>query len=195
MQTINYSYRALRQAIGVLGIALPILLVLGNQLTIERSISYYYYTKMSTVFTGVLITFGLILITYRGTESSSSSLSENRLTNIAGLLALVVAVVPTTYANNRLPDVFYVHSDIIRGWIHNGSAGLFFILMGLIVLLKFTKTPYFKTFYIITGVLIMIGVSVAIISFFIENEMGVFLGETMALWAFGAAWLRRGVSP
>lgn len=33
MQTINYSDRILRRAIGILGILLPILLIVGNQFT------------------------------------------------------------------------------------------------------------------------------------------------------------------
>ena len=51
------SYLSLRKAVGVIGIALPVVLVLGNwQLfhsrAFEDSISYYYYTGMRGVLVG-----------------------------------------------------------------------------------------------------------------------------------------------
>lgn len=192
MQPINYSYYALRRAIGILGIALPIILIIGDQFNVEGSISYYYYTKMSTVFTGVLISFALILVTYHGTDTSKG-LNENVLTNLGGAFALIVALVPTKFNSNNLPTIFYTHNDSLRGDIHIGSAILFFFLMGVVVLTKFAKAPYYKLFYKITGSLVMIGLAFAIVSYLMHIHTGIFWGETIALWAFGAAWLRRGV--
>jgi hypothetical protein len=148
---------------------------------------------MSTVFTGVLISFALILVTYHGTEEKSKGLSENLLTNLGGVFALLVALVPTKFQGTTLPSTFYTHQDAVRGWIHNGSAVLFLLLMGIVVLTKFAKAPYYRMYYIITGNLVMIGLGIAIISFALETDTGIFWGETLALWAFGAAWLRRGV--
>ncbi|MEQ8555315.1 MAG: hypothetical protein RIC06_12170 [Cyclobacteriaceae bacterium] len=193
MQTINYSYRTLRRAIGILGILLPILLIVGNQFTVEDSISYYYYTRMSTVFTGILISFALILVTYRGTDPTPGNLNENVMTNFSGACAFIVALVPTKFQGSDLPPIFYTHSDDIRGWIHIGAAVIFFFLMGLVILTKFAKAPYYKTFYKVTGGLVMLGLIIAIVAFILKIDTGVFWGETLALWAFGAAWLRRGV--
>lgn len=190
---MNYSYRTLRKTIGILGITLPIILIVGNQFCIENSISYYYYTKMSTVFTGVLISFALILVTYHGTSTTPSRLSENAMTNLAGVFALLVALVPTEFKGIGLPNIFYTHSDKFRGGVHTGSAVFFIFLMGLVVLTKFAKAPYYRRFYQITGSFVMVGLVIAVVSFILNIETGIFWGETVALWAFGAAWLRRGV--
>lgn len=199
MQTLNLSYRTLRRAIGYLGIALPILLIIGNQGDVEKSISFYYYTKMSTVFTGILITFGLILYTYHGDDLPGDSISENTLTHLGGFFALMVALVPTRYGD-VITSLFYSHNDAVRGWIHNGSAVLFIFIMGLVVLLKFTKAKYYQSFYRFFGWLVMAGLAFTIYAFayFEINDLplfngAVFWGESFCLCAFGIAWLKRGI--
>jgi len=72
-QTLLISYLSLREAVGILGFSLPIVLVLGNLLifhskAIEDSISNYYYTGMRGVFVGTLWAIGVFLVSYRGYE-------------------------------------------------------------------------------------------------------------------------------
>ncbi|WP_258097380.1 hypothetical protein [Marinoscillum pacificum] len=198
MDQINPSYRLLRRAVGILGISLPILIVIGHG-HIERAMSYYYYTNMSTVFTGVLITFGLVLFTYRGKVVPGEKFSENRLTNASGFFALIVALVPTQFGQ-PIQAIYYVHNDPVRGLIHNGSAVIFILLMGIIVLTKFTKAKYFKRFYQVAGWGVIFGLIFTIFSYVYMRVShhqlfpgAVILGQTIALWAFGAAWLRRGI--
>jgi len=192
-QSSSFSYDNLRLAIGILGIALPFLLVAGNGFMLEKSISFFYYTKMSTVFTGILITFGLILYTYRGTDLEGDVISENALTNWGGVFALLVALVPTKF-DGTPPDTFYTHNDPIRGWFHNGSAVLFIFIMGLVVLLKFSKAQHYQGFYKTFGWLVMVGLAFTIYAFARGWENGpVFWGETFSLTCFGIAWIRRGI--
>ena len=57
----------LRQAIGVLGVALPFLLWFGGlaaRVALQPSISRYYHTQMHDVFVGVLCAIGLGLFDY-----------------------------------------------------------------------------------------------------------------------------------
>jgi hypothetical protein len=199
MDKINYSYRSLRRAIGILGIALPILLIIGNHGEVEKSISYFYYTKMSAVFTGVLIAFGLVLCTYRGSKLPNEKISENVLTTIAGFCALLVALVPTR-SEDGIDGLFYMHDDLLRGSIHYIAAAVFILLMGLVVLFKFTQAPYYKKFYKVMGIIVLIGWVFAIFAFAFQKLSGnilfkgdIFWGESVSLWAFGFAWLRRGV--
>lgn len=196
---LNHSYRSLRRVIGILGIALPILLIIGNMGIVEKSISYYYYTKMSTVFTGVLITFGLVLITYKGTPESEARISENLLTTIGGFCALLVALVPTRSGGDIIGFVYF-HDELLRGFVHYLSAAVFILFMGLVVLLKFAQAPYFRGLYRILGVIILVGLGFTIYVFLHKYYTGnviftgdIFWGETLSLWAFGIAWLRRGV--
>jgi hypothetical protein len=192
-KSTSYSYDNLRMVIGILGIALPLLLIAGNGLVVEKSISFYYYTKMSTVFTGILITFGLILYTYRGDPLHGDIISENALTNWGGVFALLVALVPTRF-DGTPPETFYTHDDAVRGWIHNGAAVLFILIMGLVVLLKFSKAKYYQGFYKVFGWLVIIGLAFTIYAFAKGLGNGaVFWGETFSLTCFGIAWIRRGV--
>ncbi len=57
----------------------------------QNSISAYYYTPVRAIFVGTLIAVGLALIAIKG-----RGLGEDICLNIAGMLAPVVAIVPTT---------------------------------------------------------------------------------------------------
>jgi hypothetical protein len=73
--------------------------LLGVSILIERwglacwqtSVSAYYYTPVRAIFVGVLMAIGLCLIVIKG-----STAWEDATLNAAGMLAPVVAVVPTT---------------------------------------------------------------------------------------------------
>ena len=60
----------------------------------QRSISAYYYTPVHAVFVGVLVTMGVCLVALKGNTDG-----EDVLMNLAGMLAPVVAFVPTSDAN------------------------------------------------------------------------------------------------
>lgn len=87
------TYRYLRGGIPVM------LVMLGTALVVERagatcwqtSISAYYFTAAHAVFIGTICAVGTLLVVYRG-----SSDTEDVLLNLAGILAFVVAFVPTS---------------------------------------------------------------------------------------------------
>ncbi|WP_319447449.1 MULTISPECIES: hypothetical protein [unclassified Mycobacterium] len=87
------TYRYLRGGMPVM------LVMLASALIIERatatcwqtSISAYYFTGVHAVFIGTICAIGTLLIVYKG-----SSDTEDVLLNLAGILAFVVAFVPTT---------------------------------------------------------------------------------------------------
>jgi hypothetical protein len=56
----------------------------------QTSISAYYYTPVQAVFVGTLVTLGICMISLKG-----SGRAEDIILNVAGLLAPLVAVVPT----------------------------------------------------------------------------------------------------
>jgi hypothetical protein len=62
---------------------------------LQRSISAYYYTGVQSVFVGTLITLGFVMIVLWGKTPF-----EDGMLNIAGMLAPVVAFVPTGDADN-----------------------------------------------------------------------------------------------
>lgn len=96
---ISLSYRYLRLAMVVL------VLTLGASLAGEiiwgtgwlGSISAYYYTPVHSIFVGMLVAIGVSLIALKGRDSI-----EDMFFNIAGVLAPVVALVPTTVPNEGI---------------------------------------------------------------------------------------------
>lgn len=61
---------------------------------LQDSISAYYYTSVQSVFVGTLVTLGLVMIVLWGKTPF-----EDGFLNLAGLLAPVVAFVPTKDTN------------------------------------------------------------------------------------------------
>ena len=199
---INTTHLKLRRNLGILGISLPAVLFIGNNLTIEPSISHYYYTHMIVIFTGVLAAFGLFLFSYRGYEKEVDEvISDNWLTNFAGFLAILTAVIPTAcdFENCLMP---HGHSDSFFGTVHLMCAAGFLAIMGWMAYFRFTRgdtsDPLKRrrnAIYRCCG----IGVWVALIILGSQlifdwhvTRYDVFLGETIALIFFGSAWLIKG---
>lgn len=88
------TYRYLRLAMVVLVLALAVALVFEWSRTAtgcwQTSISAYYYTPAQGVFVGALVAIGVCLVALKGNTEW-----EDILLNIAGVLAPVVAFVPT----------------------------------------------------------------------------------------------------
>lgn len=89
--TLRKSYQYLRVSMIGLVLCLGVAVVHQSvrQGSILSSISAYYYTPAQTIFVGALIAIGVCLIAIKGADR------EDALLNIAGMLAPVVAVVPT----------------------------------------------------------------------------------------------------
>ena len=135
---INVSHLELRRNLGILGISLPFILVIGNGLKIESSLSAYYYTNMSVYFTGVLFAFGMFLYSYKGYEKKDEKISDNFITNVAGVLAITTALVPGTC--NFIECCFANwHKSGLWGGIHFGSAAIFLVITSWMSFFRFTK--------------------------------------------------------
>lgn len=205
---INASYHSLRRLLGQLGLLLPPTLWLINERSLESSISHFYYTQAGTVFTGVLIAFGLFLFTYRGhTISRSKSkewVSDNLATNIAGFFAIMTALVPTSLGV-KCPEItassvtsIYCHNDSLRNYLHLGFAGTFLFIMGWMSIFKFTlsENKMFNHLYRVAGYIVWVSI-LAMLVFIVKGNQdafptAVFWGETIALTAFGISWLVKG---
>jgi hypothetical protein len=102
------SYRYLRLAIFVM------VVVLGASVAIERSravcfqgsISAYYFTPAHAAFVGALVAIGVCLIAIKGRSDW-----EDMLLNVAGMLAPIVAFVPTSPADRMCTRKAFVSPD------------------------------------------------------------------------------------
>ena len=90
------SYLLIRTLIGLIGVALPTALLLGDSALpgdpfLRGSLSAYYHSGVRDVFVGSLCAIGVFLIAYRAFEKNL----DNLLSTLAGIGAILVAVFPT----------------------------------------------------------------------------------------------------
>lgn len=165
------SFRALRQLIGILGIALPFACwgvntfvnefgLLNNPLLIDMrehtlyvasdnlksSISHYYYTAAGPLFTGILVTVGIFLLCYQGYEKKQKEdyapwLTDRLLATLAGCFLFGVVVFPTGSDEIITDNIHIFVSSTLAGYVHLGFAALFFIAMALMAIINFRRHP------------------------------------------------------
>ena len=208
------SYLVLREAIGILGLALPVILVLGSLVfgrcsAIQHSISHYYYSIMHIAFVGILCVVGAFLVTYRGTSAF-----ENRVSNFAGTFAFVVAVFPTGLEGFKSQCQFLEITIKIPeyiGWVHYGFAGLLFTCFAIFCLKIFqdsdNNAPIDKKkirrnkIYKVCGWGIIVSMTlialIAIIDHLTHRNYAAYYSttlifETTSLFFFGSSWLIKG---
>lgn len=127
------DYLAMRKVIGILGMALPFILLVGFTFTggcgVKSCVSEYYYTNMRDVFVGVLCATGLFLISYKGKYRI-----DNISSSLAGVCAFIVAFFPC------LPDSQDATCPIPSyDLIHLISAIVFFLSLIYISACLFTR--------------------------------------------------------
>lgn len=211
-----------RAAIGVLGLSLPLALFFGHWTVLaiskrERfpedwhylSVSEYVHSPIGAVFVGAMFAVASFLFAYRGYKpkqdpktKKTESFSDNLITSIAAVFALGVALFPVDRATPCPRSA--VH------WLHLGSAGLFFITL-TVMCLRFTRESsddappdldgrrdvrvitYRVCGWTMLGlVAVMLIWSVATRGTWLEYTPAIFIGEWLALTAFGISWLAKG---
>lgn len=191
------SYFTLRKLIGVLGIALPVLMIVFNYISlnswqIEFSISDYYDNgSAGYVFVGVLFVLGFFLLSYKGYE-----IVDDRAASFGCVFALGVALFPTTSKNYTVHVMHFVFALLLF------STFIFFCLY------LFRKTSGIKSVtkqkvvrnrvYITCGIIMIVCIiGIALASFNVFGKAAaqyhiVFWLEAIALTAFGFSWIVKG---
>jgi len=203
----------LRKCVGVLGLLLPTLMLslYGSMLS---SMSHYYYTSSSVFFIGILFSFGLVLMAYRGYDKDSDErFSDDQMTSMAGIFALITVIIPTSCLDSGDANIVCVdgyllgHCSMIYNTIHLLSAGLFILILGWMCVYKFTRSTNPESMkkhklYRICGYTVWASVGAIAILISIEKLINikvddylfgyVFILESVALYAFAIAWLVKG---
>jgi hypothetical protein len=196
-----------RTAIGVLGVLLPILLIISSLVQhqqIRNSISAYYYTSARDWFVGTLWVLGVFLFFYRyrplnisaprtQNESIRTGAADAWLGKIAGVSAVLVALLPTT-------DEGSPAQPAIIGTAHGVSAAILFICLSLFPLLLFSQSRKRGSFYRVVGwVMIVLMLLVAVHAFAprsirlsLAPLKPVLVLEALLIWAFGISWFEKG---
>lgn len=147
------SYLAVRRALGLLGLALPIMLYVSARplgRPMQPSISEFYHTAMGDVLVGCLTATGVFLLSYLGyPRQSGETLSDRWVARAAGLGVLGVAlfpVVPPGFAECT-PGAAFVAGPVqgfTGHWcaypaLHALSAATFFVAMMLFCFFLFPR--------------------------------------------------------
>ena len=186
--TLVHSYLFLRRAIGLIGLALPFVLVLGKQLVqggdLIGSLSGYYYTDLRDVLVGAMCAVGVFLLAYYGHDQV-----DNIASTVAGLGAIGLALFPTT------PDHDVTAWDRTSGVLHLAFAAVFFLSLAYFCLRLFPhdgeQPPGTGIVYRVCGVVIL----ACLVLIALVKYLGLVPGLHPALWleavaveAFGVAW-------
>lgn len=136
---LSLNYLLLRKLIGTVGILLPLGCFIweGTQLD---SISHYYYSDATVLFTGTLIILGAFLVCNKGYQNTGEWISDWTVNIVAGLAIMAVAFIPTDYQSQLHQMPIFNKEDSTGQMIHFSCAVLFFLLMGLTFIFKFTLT-------------------------------------------------------
>jgi hypothetical protein len=181
---------------------------------IEGSISAYYHTGMREVFVAILAALGIFLLCYKGPERWDVVAAK-----LAGAAAILVALLPTHEASReaadtgeRLPDSVTLFSGpdmpdpAVVGTLHYVAAGVFFVTVALMALFLFTKMSggaatarkrMRNRIYRGSGLTILLAIALIVVDKLLldgswsSGTSFVFWMETVAVTAFGIAWLTK----
>ncbi len=196
------AYAYLQQVVGAIAVTLPLVLIIGNELLgghLAGSLSAYYYTHVGSYFVGSLFALGVFFLSYQYRPLPGYEW-DNRLANVASLMAIGVALFPTASetanASNGAKTVAVLHLV---------CAGTLFTLLGVFSLFFFTKTddPAHVTtrkrerniVYRVSGVIIFAALALVVVAEFVHPPAGwhaLLWLETVMVFAFGTAWLVKG---
>lgn len=211
------SQRTLRRLIGILGMALPIMLVVVTTLDVNYfypldSISHYYFTRANSVFIGVVSLMAIFLLIYKGMEPADFYLSS-----LAALGALLLVLFPTNNITDVCPHPEKTYSTTVirvsefRVLFHYACAGVFLSCLAFMSIFLFTKSKETReqrrkekktrnTIYVVCGVFMIIALLVIFVGGFLEvipppiyeKLQLTFWMEVLAIEAFGFSWLIKG---
>lgn len=205
------SYHRVRTALGVLGMALPLVLIVGgltDYRRIEPSISDFYHTTYRDIFVGTLCAIGVFLICYRGYgRREGDVIDDDKLGTVAGISAFGVALFPNESPTAEIATMTQNIVGIgVSPIFHYASALVFFSCLAVFCLGKFARSakPHRRRIYLACGWIIvasLVGIAVASsvkilgsgpAQAFVVDYGLVFWFEAIGIWAFGLSWLVKG---
>ncbi len=203
------TYMDSRRLLMALGILFPWLLWLGNGFELEASISANYHSPMQDVFVGVLFVVGALLVAYKG-----YSKRENVLMNIAGVMAMGIALFPTLCDAKLAGTVpcpggdcavgaFAFLGEAVNNWLHRITSLLFFGCIAYVCWFHRKDTLYqldkesdrqrydFR-YRVIAILLVALPLLVTLFHYLFEGSRLTFWLEVVSMWVFSAYWMTKG---
>jgi len=187
----------MRRTVGAVAITLPTALALwgyGFAGGILPTMSDFYYTSMHDIFVGCLLVIGVFLLAYQGYEKAPDErISDITLLRIAGVSVIMVALLPTDQIGTE---------SSLRGTLHLLAAGVFLASIGTISWAKFSRTSRapLRVVYKVLGAITLAALALMALGKLVSVQeiwpdiptTWVFWLETIAVVAYGVAWLIKG---
>lgn len=203
------SYLAMRAVVGVAGIALPVVLLVGDLLlngsaAPRGSLSAYYHSGMRDIFVGTLCVTAIFLVTYKVFEHNL----DNTLSLLAGLGALGVAMFPAGRpgASGPLTPLQERLGETATAVVHYGCAAVLICSLAAISFffgVREGKRPrraerrsplFWRNFHWGCALVMMLAVAFILVTRVVPaGDHSLLIGEVVALLAFGASWLMKGL--
>jgi hypothetical protein len=210
------SYLLMRAAIGFIGVALPVGLLLGDGFLFmgvrpaRSSLSAYYYSGMRDVFVGSLCAVGVFLLTYKVFEHNL----DNTLSIIAGTAAIGVALFSTNRPEGSdiaLTPLQKLLGELTVTAVHYVCATVFILSLAVITFFfgvregrrpqqraghRASRSPTFwRRFHWSCAAAIVLSVAFIAVSALTGwfTSYSLIIGETAAILAFGLSWLMKGL--
>jgi len=195
---MRHTYFTLRLSMGVSALAFPVVLSLGGwllaDLPYQPSLSDYYYTRMGDLFVGMLIAIGASLTVYAG-----YSRQEDRVLNVAGVLAVGVALFPPIRDVAPCATCMPLATSSI---LHGACALAFFGAIGWVCIFRARDTlelipnetavrRYVHVYRLIGTLMIAAPIGAAVLSAAVDAGRMLFWAEAFAVWVFAAYWLTK----
>lgn len=194
---ITSTYIWLRMGMGIIALSFPLLLWFGAWfgagLGLEGSMSAYYHANggyMRDWFVGILFAIGIMLFLYHGFTEI-----EDRVLNVAGVLALGIALFPMASPGSGQAS----HIGIIHGL----CAIVFFLCIGYICIFHADDTlellrqsrgeqaygKYRRTYRVLGGLMVISPLIAAGVSAVFGKNSFTFFAEAVGVWVFATYWL------
>jgi hypothetical protein len=197
-----WSWTWLRLLIGIMGLAMPIILIVGERVLFpsdavdfpRSSLSAYYYSGLRDVFVATLVATGVFLLTYMALHRGV----DNVVTSLAGAAAVLVAYDPTgpepgetATAWARLIGVHTCQT------IHYGAA-LVFLAGCAVMSLRFAEASPRPALHVgcaagmtATGIVALTANAVGVQR--VGAWSGLLIVELVVTYLFGLSWLAKGL--
>ena len=186
-----FDYRALRLLMGIIAFSFPFVVSIVSSTPLS-SISASYHTEARDIFVGLLFIVSAFLWAYQGHRQIEANMSK-----VASVTAVLVALFPTACETCE-PNIFST--------IHYVAASILFSILAYFCLGPFRKNTkgqsgkkgrrakiYFVCGWVIISCILTIGLSnLAFSSEMVKALHITYWGETIALFAFGIAWIVAG---
>ena len=200
------SYLVMRVLVGALGIALPLLLVLGEPLFSTASRSPEARSARTTTRGPASCSWarscaiGVFLVTYKVAERSG----ENWLSFFAGVAVTVVALFPTgrpgigvtpTPLQNLIGETTVERIHFTAAAVFIGSLAVISYYFAKPPPGSGRRSPSFWHRYHLTcaGFIVAALLLAAVAGFTGWPDKGLLIAEAVAIWAFGASWFMKGL--